>query len=78
MADQGSPRRFARIDRLPPYVFNITAELRDRGRSNRARPDADGQTRLHFGDADTQDGQLAWNDGQLDDSVRGMRLEFAR
>ena len=23
-------------------------------------------------------GQLAWNDGQLDDSVRGMRLEFAR
>src|SRR5258706_755617 len=22
------PRRFARIDRLPPYVFNITAELR--------------------------------------------------
>lgn len=41
--------------------FNITAELRDRGRSNRARPDADGQTRLHFGDADTQDGQLAWN-----------------
>ena len=41
--------------------FNITAELRDRGSSNRARPDADGQTRLHFGDADTQDGQLAWN-----------------
>ncbi len=28
MADQGSPRRFARIDRLPPYVFNITAELK--------------------------------------------------
>lgn len=23
-------------------------------------------------------GQLAWNNGQLDDSVRGMRLEFAR
>jgi alanine-synthesizing transaminase len=23
-----SPRRFARIDRLPPYVFNITAELK--------------------------------------------------
>src|SRR5258706_15556142 len=22
------PRRFARIDRLPPYVFNITAELK--------------------------------------------------
>jgi alanine-synthesizing transaminase len=21
-------RRFARIDRLPPYVFNITAELK--------------------------------------------------
>src|SRR5690349_19928779 len=28
MAEQGSPRRFARIDRLPPYVFNITAELK--------------------------------------------------
>ncbi|HTE40384.1 MAG TPA: alanine transaminase, partial [Steroidobacteraceae bacterium] len=27
-AEQGSPRRFARIDRLPPYVFNITAELK--------------------------------------------------
>ena len=23
-----TPRRFARIDRLPPYVFNITAELK--------------------------------------------------
>jgi dihydroorotase len=23
-------------------------------------------------------GELAWQDGQLDDSVRGMRLEFAR
>jgi alanine-synthesizing transaminase len=28
MAEQPSPRRFARIDRLPPYVFNITAELK--------------------------------------------------
>jgi alanine-synthesizing transaminase len=28
MADSQPPRRFARIDRLPPYVFNITAELR--------------------------------------------------
>ncbi|MDR0277207.1 MAG: alanine transaminase [Paucimonas sp.] len=28
MADSSSPRRFARIDRLPPYVFNITAELK--------------------------------------------------
>ncbi|MET0613565.1 MAG: aminotransferase class I/II-fold pyridoxal phosphate-dependent enzyme, partial [Pseudomonas caspiana] len=28
MADLPSPRRFARIDRLPPYVFNITAELK--------------------------------------------------
>jgi alanine-synthesizing transaminase len=28
MANPGSPRRFARIDRLPPYVFNITAELK--------------------------------------------------
>ena len=27
MADQ-APRRFARIDRLPPYVFNITTELK--------------------------------------------------
>lgn len=27
-ADTPSKRRFARIDRLPPYVFNITAELR--------------------------------------------------
>lgn len=27
-ASAGGPRRFARIDRLPPYVFNITAELR--------------------------------------------------
>ncbi|QPF72037.1 alanine transaminase [Roseateles sp. DAIF2] len=27
-ASSGSKRRFARIDRLPPYVFNITAELR--------------------------------------------------
>jgi alanine-synthesizing transaminase len=28
MADTQPRRRFARIDRLPPYVFNITAELR--------------------------------------------------
>jgi alanine-synthesizing transaminase len=28
MATQASKRRFARIDRLPPYVFNITAELK--------------------------------------------------
>ncbi|MDF2491106.1 MAG: hypothetical protein K0S77_3728, partial [Pseudomonas sp.] len=27
MSEQAS-RRFARIDRLPPYVFNITAELK--------------------------------------------------
>jgi alanine-synthesizing transaminase len=27
-ADTPAKRRFARIDRLPPYVFNITAELR--------------------------------------------------
>jgi alanine-synthesizing transaminase len=28
MASTHGPRRFARIDRLPPYVFNITAELK--------------------------------------------------
>ncbi len=28
MAEQGSPRRFARIDRLPLTFFNITAELK--------------------------------------------------
>lgn len=28
MTDSLSPRRFSRIDRLPPYVFNITAELK--------------------------------------------------
>ncbi|WP_239954300.1 alanine transaminase [Pantoea sp. Z09] len=28
MADNSTPRRFSRIDRLPPYVFNITAELK--------------------------------------------------
>ncbi|MGE6793026.1 alanine transaminase [Pseudomonas guineae] len=28
MTDSRPPRRFARIDRLPPYVFNITAELK--------------------------------------------------
>ena len=28
MTDSRSPRRFSRIDRLPPYVFNITAELK--------------------------------------------------
>lgn len=28
MPEQDSTRRFARIDRLPPYVFNITAELK--------------------------------------------------
>jgi alanine-synthesizing transaminase len=28
MTEQGFSRRFARIDRLPPYVFNITAELK--------------------------------------------------
>ena len=26
---ENAKRRFARIDRLPPYVFNITAELKD-------------------------------------------------
>ena len=28
MTDSRQPRRFSRIDRLPPYVFNITAELK--------------------------------------------------
>ncbi len=28
MADNSTPRRFSRIERLPPYVFNITAELK--------------------------------------------------
>ncbi|OON39077.1 alanine transaminase [Izhakiella australiensis] len=28
MADNSSARRFSRIERLPPYVFNITAELK--------------------------------------------------
>ncbi len=28
MAESSSKRRFTRIDRLPPYVFNITAELK--------------------------------------------------
>ena len=28
MASSAGKRRFARIDRLPPYVFNITAELK--------------------------------------------------
>jgi len=27
MSSMGT-RRFARIDRLPPYIFNITAELK--------------------------------------------------
>src|SRR4051812_15303104 len=28
MSSSAGQRRFARIDRLPPYVFNITAELK--------------------------------------------------
>lgn len=28
MSDSSQPRRFTRIDRLPPYVFNITSELK--------------------------------------------------
>ncbi|AQR70056.1 alanine transaminase [Janthinobacterium sp. LM6] len=28
MTDSQAPRRFSRINRLPPYVFNITAELK--------------------------------------------------
>jgi alanine-synthesizing transaminase len=28
MTDTQNPRSFARIDRLPPYVFNVTAELK--------------------------------------------------
>lgn len=28
MADSSTPRHFSRIERLPPYVFNITAELK--------------------------------------------------
>jgi alanine-synthesizing transaminase len=28
MSESATPRRFSRIDRLPPYVFNITAELK--------------------------------------------------
>src|SRR5476649_2295755 len=28
MTDSQTPRRFSRIDRLPPYVFNVTAELK--------------------------------------------------
>lgn len=28
MAELPAKRRFTRIDRLPPYVFNITSELK--------------------------------------------------
>jgi len=28
MTDTNPSRSFARIDRLPPYVFNVTAELK--------------------------------------------------
>src|ERR1700754_3086594 len=28
MTDTQNPRSFSRIDRLPPYVFNVTAELK--------------------------------------------------
>ena len=28
MTDSQAPRSFSRINRLPPYVFNITAELK--------------------------------------------------
>jgi alanine-synthesizing transaminase len=28
MTDTQTPRKFSRIDRLPPYVFNVTAELK--------------------------------------------------
>ena len=43
--------------------INLTAELRDRGPTNRAGPDAldGGRINTHFGDADTQDALLAWN-----------------
>lgn len=42
---------------------NLTAELRDRGATNRAGPDARDGNRIntHFGDADTQDRLLALN-----------------
>lgn len=42
---------------------NLTAELRDRGPTNRAGPDArdGGRINTHFGDADTQDGLFALN-----------------
>jgi iron complex outermembrane receptor protein len=43
--------------------INLTAELRDRGPTNRAGPDAldGGRINTRFGDADTQDALLAWN-----------------
>ena len=43
--------------------INLTAELRDRGATNRAGPDArdGGRINTHFGDADTQDGIFAIN-----------------
>lgn len=43
--------------------INLTAELRNRGATNRAAPDPQdgGRINTHFGDADTQDALLAWN-----------------
>lgn len=43
--------------------INLSAELRDRGPTNRAGPDPldAGRINTHFGDADTQDALLAWN-----------------
>ena len=35
MAEFSPERRFTRIDRLPPYVFNITAELKMAARRRR-------------------------------------------
>ena len=49
---------------LPGDGFiNLTAELRDRGPTNRAGPDPldGGRVNLRFGDPDTQDAVLAWN-----------------
>src|ERR1700712_1348346 len=89
MSSSAGKRRFARIDRLPPYVFNITAELklaaRQRGEDiiDLSMGNPDGATPAHIvvlhggGEGGRGGGVDYAPDAQARFQARGGELPFA-
>ena len=66
MSTLSGKRRFARIDRLPPYVFNITAELK-----LAARRRGEAAIGYRTGDGEDDAGNAVEHVVRVDDELQG-------